>query len=117
MKIKFTFKLFLMLLGYLGFSQGMRQPKGTTTVTFPNGDESIVITTGKQANLLRLTTNNQAARFEGLELSNHEVVHQRELPGQAPGLDSPEQDKMQYSVKRDEEEMGTDPLDSGSEAG
>ena len=35
-----------------------------------------------------LTTNNQATRFEGLELSNHEVVHQKELPGFNPGLDS-----------------------------
>lgn len=105
-----------MLLGYLGYAQGSRQPKGVTTVTFPNGDESIVITTSRQANLLKLTSNNQTSRFEGLELSNHEVVHQRELPGISPELDSLGEETMEYSVKAVEEELDSDPNDSDSEA-
>ena len=103
-----------MLFGFMGFSQGQTQVERSKTVTFPNGDESIVITTGKQANLLRLTSHNQTDRFESLELSNHEVVHQKEFPGQARGLDSLTQRNAQYSAYR-EEENDQEP-DEGSEA-
>lgn len=93
----------LMLLGFMGFSQGLKQTARSKTVTFPNGDESIVITTGKQANLLKLISDSQTDRFESLELSNHEVVHQREFPGRPPGLDSLKQGHSQYTVYREEE--------------
>ena len=108
-------KLTLMLFGFMGFSQGQLQVERSKTVTFPNGDESIVITTGKQANLLKLTSQNQTDRFEGLELSNHEAVHQRELPGMGPGLDSLTQYYSQYSIYR-EEEIEPEEQDEGSEA-
>ena len=85
---KNIFKLVIMLIGYIGFSQDTKDDRSNQTITFPNGDESIVITAGNKAKVLRLTTNNQATRFEGLELLNHEVVHQKELPGFNPGLDS-----------------------------
>jgi hypothetical protein len=110
-RIKFT----LLLFGFMGFSQSVKQNEKARTVTFPNGDESIVITTGKQANLLKLTSQNQTDRFEGLELSNHEAVHQRELPGMDPGLDSLTQYYSQYSVYR-EEEIEPEEQDEGSEA-
>jgi hypothetical protein len=110
-RIKFT----LLLFGFMGFSQSVKQNEKGRTVTFPNGDESIVITTGKQANLLKLTSQNQTDRFEGLELSNHEAVHQRELPGMDPGLDSLTQYYSQYSIYR-EEEIEPEEQDEGSEA-
>jgi len=110
-RIKFT----LLLFGFMGFSQSVKQNEKGRTVTFPNGDESIVITTGKQANLLKLTSQNQTDRYEGLELSNHEAVHQRELPGIDPGLDSLTQYYKRYSVYR-EEEIEPEEQDEGSEA-
>ena len=109
--MKNLFKLMLMLLGFMGFSQGLKQNARSKTVTFPNGDESIVITTGKQANLLKLTSDNQTDRFESLELSNHEVVHQREFPGRPPGLDSLKQGYSQYTVYREEENNQEEPYD------
>lgn len=109
--VKFT----LLLFGFIGFSQSVKKNENVRTVTFPNGDESIVITTGKQANLLKLTSHNQADRFEGLELSNHEAVHQRELPGIGPGLDSLTQYYSHYSLYR-EEEIQQEEQDTGSEA-
>lgn len=109
--LKFT----LLLFGFMGFSQSVKQNKNGNTVTFPNGDESIVITTGNQANLLTLTSNNQTDRFEALELSNHEAVHQRELPGIDPGLDSLTQYYYRYSVYR-EEEIDPGEQDEGSDA-
>jgi hypothetical protein len=90
--------------------------KKSMTVTFPNGDESIVITAGKQANMLKLTSNNQTIRFDGLELSNHEVVHAKELPGVSSGLDSLTSGRIQYSYYREDEESDQDTLDPGSEA-
>lgn len=113
--MKDIFKFTLLLFGFMGFSQSVKQNEKRNTVTFPNGDESIVITTGKQANLLTLTSNNQTDRFEALELSNHEVAHQRELPGIDPGLDSLTQNYLQYSVYR-EEEIEPEEQDEGSEA-
>ena len=113
--MKNVFKLFLMLVGFMGFSQSVKQQQRSTKVTLTNGDESIVITQGKQANLLKLTSYNQTDRFEGLELSNHEVVHQRELPGIDPGLDSLTQQKIEYTVFR-EEEIDSEQPDEGSEA-
>ena len=110
-RIKFT----LLLFGFMGFSQSVKQNEKGRTVTFPNGDESIVITTGKQANLLKLTSQNQTDRFEGLELSNHEAVHQRELPGMGPGLDSLTQYYSRYNVYR-EEEIEPEEQNEGSEA-
>lgn len=104
-----------MLVGFMGFSQSVKQKEKSVTVTLENGDESIMITQGKQANLLRLTSHNQTDRFEGLELSNHEVVHQRELPGIDPGLDSLTQRYLQYSVFR-EEETSPEGSDEDSEA-
>ena len=112
--MKNVFKLFLMLVGFMGFSQSVKQQQRSTKVTLNNGDESIVITQGKQANLLKLTSYNQTDRFEGLELSNHEAVHQRELPGIDPGLDSLTHQKIEYTVFR-EEEIDSEEPDEGSE--
>ena len=113
--MKNVFKLFLMIVGFMGFSQSVKQEQRSTKVTLNNGDESIVITRGKQANLLKLTSHNQTDRFEGLELSNHEAVHQRELPGIDPGLDSLTQLRIEYTVFR-EEEIDSEEPNEGSEA-
>ena len=102
--MKNMFKLFIMLTGFIGFSQGEKGMTNTTTVTFPNGDESIVITTGGKQNKLTLTSNNQTNRFEGLELSNHEVVHEKGLPDLIRESGNPEGARAEYSLKREEEE-------------
>ena len=104
-----------MLIGFAGFSQSQKQSDQGVTVTLTNGEESIVITQGKQANLLKLTSNNQTDRFEGLELSNHEVVHQRELPGMTPGLDSLAEGHSHYSFYS-EEEPDPEEAEGGSDA-
>jgi len=114
--MKDILKVTLLLFGFMGFSQSVKQKEKVNMVTFPNGDESIVITTGKQANLLTLTSNSQTDRFEALELSNHEAVHQRELPGIDPGLDSLTQYYSRYSVLREEEEINQEEQEKGSGA-
>ncbi|MGA9271259.1 MAG: hypothetical protein WBV45_11600 [Lutimonas sp.] len=113
--MKNLFKFTLLLFGFMGFSQSVKQNEKSNTVTFPNGDESIVITTGKQANLLKLTSDNQTDRFEALQLSNHEAVHQRELPGIDPGLESLTQRYSQHGLSREEEIIQEEP-EEGSEA-
>lgn len=85
-------------------------------VTFPNGDESIVIRTGKKDNMLSLTSNNQTSRFEELKLSNHEVVHKKELPGMTPELDSLVRSRGAYSLYREEDELDSDSSGPESEA-
>lgn len=114
--MKNMFKVFIMLSGYIGFSQGEKGMTKSTTVTFPNGDESIVIQTGENSSTLMLTSNNQTNRFEGLELSNHEVVHDKGLPGMVPGPDNPEGASAEYSLKREEEDSPTESSDPNSEA-
>lgn len=115
--MKNRFKLLLMLTGYIGFSQSETVTKSKSTVTFPNGDESIVITKGKQEIMLSLRSNNQTSRFEELKLSNHEVVHEKELPGLNPELDSLARIRGAYSLyRKEEEETGAKSPDPGSES-
>jgi hypothetical protein len=114
--MKNIFTLMLLLAGYMGFSQGGIDVRKRTIVTFPNGDESIVIMKGKQANMLSLTSTNQTNRFEELKLSNHEVVHKQELPGMNPELDSLVRIRAAYSLYREEDEQFRDSSGPGSES-
>jgi hypothetical protein len=114
--MKNIFKMLIMLTGYIGLSQSERGMTKGTTVTFPNGDESIVITTGEKTNMLQLTNNSQTDRFEGLELSNHEVVHQKGLPGFSPEPDSLGGERAEYSLYREEEDTQSENSDPQSEA-
>jgi hypothetical protein len=113
--MKNIFRLIMLLTGYIGFSQSGIDLSSRSIVTFPNGDESIVITTRKKATMLSLTSANQTNRFEELKLSNHEVVHMKELPGMVPELDSLVRSRAAYSLYR-EEEKDSEGSESGSES-
>ena len=91
------------LLSLTGFAQtnNSEQPEKITkyVTTFPNGEEAITITESTASNLLKLASADNFYKYEILETTNHELVHQSNNRGKICDIDKSKLEDGNYTLK------------------
>jgi len=91
------------LLSLTGFAQtnNSEQPEKITkyVTTFPNGEEAITITESTASNLLKLASADNFYKYEILETTNHELVHQSNNKGKICDIDKSKLEDGNYTLK------------------
>ena len=103
----------MMLIAFMGYSQSNNSGKESNHVTtFPNGDESITIIENSKSNVLKLSLSEDFERYQSLELSNHEAVHNYSNRKRMSLMSKVDQKKGSYTVIASEDRSGDSKKDS-----
>jgi len=91
------------LISLTGFAQSVntnQQDKITKYVTtFPNGEEAITIVENSNSDNLKLSSADNFYKYEILESSNHELVHQSNNRGKVCDIDKSKLEDGTYTLK------------------